>query len=149
MGPVSGWSVDRVRTGMFSDPLAVKVAAFHPAFWPGTIYHDEEKVFYKALGDGKLVKGNMAAFLNPFSQAWTNVRRASKHVKDHNLKGDGLTMGGLFVVDTSGAVKFMHVEKTFGEHATSSEVCGNAERFTVSPEPALFFSGLFVTDESR
>ena len=43
-------------------------------------------------------------------------------MKDHNLKGDGLTMGGHFVFNRSGEVVFKHVEKTFGDHPETSEV---------------------------
>ena len=56
-------------------------------------------------------------------QAWKAISRAKKSVTEHNLKGDGLTMGGLFVVKqgTQG-VQFVHLEKTIGLHATSAQV---------------------------
>lgn len=41
-------------------------------------------------------KGSLAALLNPFGAAWANMRRAkaSGLVKESNLNGDGLTLGG-------------------------------------------------------
>ena len=114
-------------SGFRSLLCALQIEQFHPAFWPGPLYLDEDKAFYKALGDGTLVKGNKLDLLNPLSQAWKNVRAAKKNVKDHNLKGDGLTMGGHFVFNRSGEVVFKHVEKTFGDHPETSEV-----RFTTS-----------------
>lgn len=100
----------------------MQVEAFHKNFWPGPLYHDADKTFYKALGGGKVVKGNLLAFANPFSAAWKNARRATKSVKDSNLVGDGLTMGGLFIVGTDGGVVFKHVEETFGQHASCEQV---------------------------
>lgn len=45
---------------------------------------------------GKLAKGSLLAFLNPFSAAWKNAKRAKAAgtVRDSNLNGDGLTLGG-------------------------------------------------------
>lgn len=41
-------------------------------------------------------KGSLTALLNPFGQAWKNMRRAkaSGLVKESNMSGDGLTLGG-------------------------------------------------------
>lgn len=33
-----------------------QVSEFHPAYWPGPLYHDTDKVFYKALGGGTLLR---------------------------------------------------------------------------------------------
>jgi phage terminase small subunit len=68
------------------------------------------------------VRGRVAALLNPFSQAWRNVRGAKAHVKQHNLKGYGLTMGGHLVIDTAGKVAWAHVERNFGEHPSVEKV---------------------------
>ena len=53
------------------------------------------------------------------------MRTAQKNVKNHNLKGDGLTMGGEMVVTTGGKVAYAHPEKTFGDHAPVNEVRRN------------------------
>lgn len=100
----------------------MQIEQFHPAFWPGPLYIDEDKTFYKALGDGKVIRGKVFDLLNPLSQAWKNVRSAQRNVKQHNLKGDGLTMGGHFVISKFGDVVFKHVERTFGDHPPVSEV---------------------------
>lgn len=57
-------------------------------------------------------------------RAWKNMKRAkaSGAVKDSNLTGDGMTLGGLLVLDTKGAVRYAYPEKTFGDHAPVAEV---------------------------
>lgn len=94
------------------------------------MYYDVEKGFYKALGGGKVRRSSLAAFLNPFSRAWKNTRRGVSRVgDDHNLKGDGLTMGGLFVIGKGNAgVEYMFIEETFGDHAPTEEVLQAAKR---------------------
>jgi hypothetical protein len=55
---------------------------------------------------------------------WKHGKRAKETVKDSNLKGDGLTMGGLFVIKAGNAgLQYMHVEEVFGRHAPHTEVC--------------------------
>jgi len=45
---------------------------------------------------GKVKKGSLLALLNPVGEAWKNMRRAkaSGLVKESNMNGDGLTLGG-------------------------------------------------------
>ena len=106
-----------------SEPIAsIQVAAFRKTFWPGPLYFDADKTFYKALHGGELRRGTLLVFANPFSAAWRNTRRASKTVKESNLVGDGLTMGGLLIVRTDGSVAFKHVEEEFGQHASCEKV---------------------------
>lgn len=62
----------------------------------GDLYYDESKAFYKAVHGGSVKKGSLLALLNPFGDAWGNMKRAKKAgiVKDSNINGDGLTLGG-------------------------------------------------------
>lgn len=115
--------------GLVHENIPEQIAEFHPDFWPGQLYLDTDKDFYKALGNGKVVRGSAAQLINPFGQAWKAIARAKKTITQHNLKGDGLTMGGLFVVKQGdGGVQFMHLEKTFGDHASSAEVLEAAQQ---------------------
>ena len=35
-----------------NNAIRVQIEEFHPKFWPGELYHDVDKQFYKALGNG-------------------------------------------------------------------------------------------------
>lgn len=99
------------------------MAAFHPKYWPGTLYHDTSKAFYSELGGGRPINRNvLPALLNPFSEMWKNVSRARKSVSESNFKGKGTIMGGLFVFGQGGKVQYKHVEDTFGQHAPHAKV---------------------------
>jgi hypothetical protein len=65
-------------------------------FAGGDLFYDEEKAFNKAVHGGNIRKGSLLALLNPWGDAAKNVKRAKESgtVKDSNLKGDGLTLGG-------------------------------------------------------
>jgi len=102
--------------------LPKEVEAFAPEYWGGELYFDQTKAFYKALGGGTVQRGSLLWFLNPFSQIWSNGKRAKQTVKDSNLKGDGLTMGGLMVIQKGGIVEYSYREKVFGDHAPDNEV---------------------------
>eukprot|EP00884_Botryococcus_braunii_P005731 jgi/Botrbrau1/15159/Bobra.0149s0026.2 len=98
-------------------------------YWGGDVYLDKEKAFFKALGGGKVRKGNLLAFLNPASRVWKNVKEAKEvGVPESNLTGDGVTMGGLMVVrQGSGGVEYAFIEETFGDHADHDEVLAAAK----------------------
>ena len=63
--------------------------------------------------------------LNPFSRAWRNMFRF-KHIKKHNMKGDGTILGGLLIVSKGGEVPFAFQEKTFGEAAPVDDIVAAA-----------------------
>ena len=107
-----------------------EIDAFRPEYWGGPLFFDEGKAFYKAVHGGTLRKGSLLALLNPFGEAWRNGKRAqaSGLVKESNLNGDGLTLGGLLVVARGGDVVYSHGEKTFGDHAPEDEVLAAARK---------------------
>lgn len=94
-----------------------EVSAFSPQYWGGELYLDENKVFNAAVHGGKIKKGNMLDMLNPFSRAWKNIRKvkAAGAVTESNLAGDGMTMGGVMIIDKNGEVTCTYPEKTFGD----------------------------------
>eukprot|EP00199_Chlamydomonas_sp_CCMP681_P006361 CAMPEP_0119107952 /NCGR_PEP_ID=MMETSP1180-20130426/12600_1 /TAXON_ID=3052 ORGANISM="Chlamydomonas cf sp, Strain CCMP681" /NCGR_SAMPLE_ID=MMETSP1180 /ASSEMBLY_ACC=CAM_ASM_000741 /LENGTH=200 /DNA_ID=CAMNT_0007093505 /DNA_START=44 /DNA_END=646 /DNA_ORIENTATION=- len=100
-----------------------EVAAFAPEYWAGPVYHDLDKVFYKALNGGEVLKGSSLGLLNPLSDVWKRIMAARKLVPDHNLVGEGLIMGGLMVLGagTTGAT-FVHIESDLGVHADHADV---------------------------
>lgn len=96
-------------------------------YWGGELYFDEAKAFYKAVHGGSLKKGSMLAMLSP--GFWRNVSRAkgSKLVKDSNVNGDGMTLGGLILIKKGGDVCYSYGEKSFGDHAPQADVVAAAK----------------------
>jgi hypothetical protein len=105
-----------------------EVEAFAPAYWGGKLYYDASKAFHAAVHGGRVRRGNFLDLLNPFSRAWKNMRRAkeSSTVKDHNLVGDGMTLGGVMVFKKGGQVAYSFAEATFGDHAPFEELLAAA-----------------------
>jgi len=99
-------------------------------YWQGEIFFDEAKAFYAAVHSGKVKRGNVIDLLNPFSRAWKNMRRATKGatVKDSNLIGDGMTLGGVMVFRAGGEVQYSFPEATFGDHAPFDELVKAAKQ---------------------
>lgn len=102
-----------------------EVEAFSPAYWGGDLYFDEAKAFYATVHGGTVKKGSLLELANPFGRAWKNMKRAKQagNVKDSNLVGDGLTMGGVLLLrQGSGDVAYCFAEETFGDHAPFEEL---------------------------
>lgn len=104
---------------------------FADKFWPGDVYLDPSRAFYRALGQGEVrragVAGALLSLLNPFSRVSRNMRQAGARVKDWNMKGDGLTLGGVLLV-TRGGVPFAFQERAFGDAPGVDEVVAAAAR---------------------
>lgn len=49
------------------------------------------------------------------SKFWSRVRAANKNVQEHNVTGDGATMGGLIVVKKGGETIYRFLEEDFGD----------------------------------
>lgn len=47
-----------------------------PEYWAGDIYHDADKAFYKAFGQGDLRTASSLALLNPLNPAWGRILAA-------------------------------------------------------------------------
>ena len=79
------------------------------------LFLDDDLAFFKALGGGVVRKKSfLLALLNPFSTMYKAYRNIDAKTKaDATLTGEGLIMGGLFVVNKHRVV-FQHKEKDFG-----------------------------------
>jgi hypothetical protein len=101
-----------------------EVEGFAPEYFGGPVYFDEAKAFYATVHGGQVKRGNVLDLINPWGRAWANMQRAraSGTVKDSNLTGDGLTLGGLLLIGQDGQVAYSFAEKTFGDHAPFEEV---------------------------
>ncbi|KAG2500213.1 hypothetical protein HYH03_001791 [Edaphochlamys debaryana] len=105
-----------------------EVDAFSPGFWPGPLYHDPSKSFYGALNGGTPLRGSLMPLLNPFGSVWKRIRSAASRVKEHNVIGDGLIMGGAMVVrQGDGGVAWTHLEAEIGLIAEPEEVLAAAK----------------------
>lgn len=109
--------------------LPEQISQFVPQYWAGEVYHDPDMGFFKALGGGEVRSKGMFSLLSGAVRA--NNSRASEYLKtnggDSNLTGEGFIMGGLYVVDRSGSVKYTFVEETFGDHAPLDDVIAAAQ----------------------
>lgn len=109
---------------LLKENISEEVSEFYVEdYWPPStpLYLDNDMTFFKALGGGKLRKGSLLSFLNPFSAIYKRLKVVQKDVKDYNLKGEGTIFGGLYVVSNQG-VHYQHVEKDFGVAAPIDEV---------------------------
>jgi hypothetical protein len=103
-------------------------------FWPGPIYHDPSKAFYSALNGGTPLRGTLWGMLAPWSDVWKRIRAASRRVSEHNVVGDGLTMGGAMVIrragggggSKDGGVAWLHLENDIGMVAEPEAVLAAA-----------------------
>mmetsp|Transcript_21149 Transcript_21149/g.29644 ORF Transcript_21149/g.29644 Transcript_21149/m.29644 type:complete len:121 (-) Transcript_21149:215-577(-) len=83
------------------------------------VYLDEEKNFFKALGDRWL--GIISGFTS--SRVWKNVDRAKNGGYKGNLKGEGRLLGGVLVVgkgDEGVLADFR--EEVWGDHADPKDI---------------------------
>ena len=76
---------------------------------------DRKLTWYNALGNRKLYQQSLTTW-NPFTFVSnlkeTKARGTAKGVTDSNLKGEGLTQGGIIVFNKEGGVEFLYKEKT-------------------------------------
>lgn len=109
---------------LLKENIPEEVSEFHTEdYWPASspLYLDDDMTFFKALGEGKLRKGSLMSFLNPWSSIYKRLKAVQKDVKESNLKGEGTIFGGLYVVSNQG-IHYQHVEKDFGVAAPIDEV---------------------------
>lgn len=101
-----------------------EIEAFTKDYWHGELYFDEGKEFYKAVHGGQVKKGSLLSLLNPFSKAYANIRqvKAAGRVTEQNFEGDGLTLGGLAILDVGGEAVYTFEEKNFGDRASLTEI---------------------------
>mmetsp|Transcript_10465 Transcript_10465/g.18456 ORF Transcript_10465/g.18456 Transcript_10465/m.18456 type:complete len:148 (+) Transcript_10465:275-718(+) len=86
--------------------------------WKGNeLYVDEGKDLYQALNLGK---GGLKMLGDP------NVKAASVRAKKRgvvgNLKGDGMQLGGTYIVDKNGKVLLEFQQQAYGEHPSPESI---------------------------
>jgi len=101
---------------------------FNEKYWKGKIYLDADKGFYKGIG----YNGSPALYWSSredltLEEVRENLVRAESKNVPMNREGQGLIMGGVFVI-SSKAVVYRFIEKIFGAHAPISEVLDAANK---------------------
>ncbi|ORY01951.1 hypothetical protein K493DRAFT_312229 [Basidiobolus meristosporus CBS 931.73] len=100
------------------------VEEFNQEFFQGTVYHDENKGFFKALGGGKLSWANWSSLLNPY----TIYNYVTSGV-DGNFQGEGRIYGGLYIVGKGDkGVIYEYKEKYLGDIAPMEEILKVCEK---------------------
>lgn len=85
------------------------ISEFETKYFCGSLFQDPERLFYKALGDKPIFTfGTLGkVLLNPFSTRRVlkemAERQKAKNVEG-NLRGDGLTKGGILVISAQGQI---------------------------------------------
>mmetsp|Transcript_21137 Transcript_21137/g.63516 ORF Transcript_21137/g.63516 Transcript_21137/m.63516 type:complete len:141 (-) Transcript_21137:18-440(-) len=102
-------------------------------WWPHEIVYDGDMIFNKAVFGGELVTSTVTGFLVSLANPWSKLNANRLRVKDspvgkdHNLKGDGLNHGGLFVVRPHGTgIAFKFAEEAIGDAAEPRFVLASA-----------------------
>ncbi|KAF9097965.1 hypothetical protein BGX23_007503 [Mortierella sp. AD031] len=94
---------------------------FQKEFWHGKVYFDQNKDFYKALGNGRLRTGGWEQLVRP--SFWGNLIRNKKSGVKGNFIGDGSILGGLLLVQQGDqGIAYEHIEKVWGDIARADRV---------------------------
>ncbi|KAL3791915.1 hypothetical protein HJC23_010775 [Cyclotella cryptica] len=74
---------------------------FRNDYFPYPTYKDQERVFYTALGSGKISLGfNPLGIIKMIQDSFKRIKELG--VKSYNMKGEGLIQGGWIIFDKSG-----------------------------------------------
>jgi len=113
------------------EDLGDEIAEFAKDVWPGgEIYLDKELAFFKAAGGGEVEQKGLLLFLAKYLTPGTIIKRSMAEAKGYkmNLVGEGLIVGGLFVLRKGGAVEYAFREEEIGMHAPLDAVVAAAGR---------------------
>jgi len=108
-----------------------EVAAFEQDAWKGgEIFLDKDLSFFKALGGGEYDQRSLIGFLFKMVLPGTQLKKNLKNGEGYsnNFKGEGLIVGGLYVLRKGGAIEFSHREEEIGTHASPDDVITAAKR---------------------
>jgi len=97
---------------------------FNDDYLKSEVYLDQEKGFFKALFGGEVKK---IGFFKAIASAG-KYSRAKKQIKGANLIGEGLILGGLFVIEKStGRVLYQFKEEKIGMTADIEDIVESLE----------------------
>ncbi|KAM8923786.1 peroxiredoxin-like 2A [Pelodytes ibericus] len=117
--------LDQLGVPLFAvvkEKIGTEVEDFQP-FFKGEIFIDEKKRFYGPQRRKMMLLGLVRLGV------WQNFRRAWKGGYQGNLEGEGLILGGMFVVDPGNqGILLEHREKEFGDKANLTAVLEAARK---------------------
>jgi len=98
------------------------VGEFQEKYFPYPVYLDESKEFYSALGSRTF--SNLEGTWNPI-KLWNGLKSIGERIKsknlDGNMRGEGLVLGGIFVVSPSKKTVVVFPEST-GKEIPSEDI---------------------------
>jgi len=121
--------------------LPEEVAKFQADVWEGEpVFLDAQHQLFKAIAGGEANETTKEAFMktvnDPNAEEKAQRERASKLAEGfmtpehHNMVGQGLMMGGVYVLRKGGAVEFVHHEQYVGDSCDAGDVVDAAGRAT-------------------
>ena len=98
------------------DDKCLGVGEFINKYFPrGTVYRDDNLLFYEALGKRSLLRNGFFGSFNPIS-IYREGKKLGKRLEekgvDGNLKGEGVKLGGVLIFNSRGDVVYTHPEVT-------------------------------------
>ncbi|XP_063814839.1 peroxiredoxin-like 2A [Pseudophryne corroboree] len=111
--------------GVVKENIGTEVEDFQPYF-KGELFLDEKKRFYGPQKRKMMFMGLVRLGV------WLNFRRAWKAGFEGNLEGEGLILGGMFVIGSGNqGILHEHREKEFGDKANLTAILEAAKKITV------------------
>lgn len=99
---------------------------FVEKFWPAPaeLYFDEPKklpAFNECNGQSQGIMSGFGSYLVGGAVA-NAVKKAKDEKVEGNMKGEGLVLGSVLVVSSTGELLLHHKEKTWGDHPSDAEL---------------------------
>jgi len=120
------------------EDLPGEIAEFQSKSWPtAEIFVDEKQDMYKVAGQGNLKKASLCKFIcGAICCSGRRRKSVSAATKDYgnNMKGEGLILGSIIVVDKTGSIVYAHAEQTFDDHPDFSDVVAAAVASALATE---------------
>ncbi|KAM3913610.1 peroxiredoxin-like 2A isoform 1-T2 [Leptodactylus fuscus] len=114
--------------GVVKEKVGTEIEAFQPYF-KGELFLDEKKRFYGPQKRKMMFMGLIRLGV------WQNFRRAWKAGFEGNLEGEGLILGGMFVIGSGDqGILLEHREKEFGDKANLTSVLEAAKKIKTKTE---------------
>ena len=87
------------------------IQEFQERYFPHPVYRDEKRTFYEVLGNRQL---HHFISWNPFTAIYNTFavmnRLSGKDIKG-NLKGEGIILGGVFLISPTKGITYTYQEK--------------------------------------
>jgi len=124
---------------LLRENLEDEVAAFRADVWQDEpVFLDKDLVFYHAIAGGSANAWTVEQWKEYSASADPTIVAQRHSIREraagfmtpehHNMVGQGLTLGGVYVVRAGGAVEWAHHENVVGSTSESVELLAAAQR---------------------